>query len=453
MEGADIRNIYERNAVYALLGSLMASGDDRVVIGTVFDLLAVEDLPEPYQEAYSVLIRAWDKFGTLDFIGLMSAIINGNYKRKHELLVELNNIHSEVVSDSLWKHYLKLVLSIVKGRKLNAIGQKIGSTDTMLIDIDEIMQQATADIESIASKYTLTKSRSLRDITSEYLSDMDKIIITGEKYGIRTGLTYEDNIGGYRPGDFILIGGRPKMGKSAVANHIVCECLKENIRVLYVNNEMSNMSVINRIIANLTGISTNRINQPEKMSEREIETVMQGIEKLQSMPLELECMTMKKISDIDIKLSKMRDEGKPAQLVILDYLQLFVPSGQYTSRYERVSDLSTETRLLAADHQVPVIALSQLSRAVESRENKRPVASDLRDSGTLEQDATAVLFIYRDDYYYPDSPTPGMIEINVALSRNGSPGMSEYFYDFDRMRIMKIDSVSDEHALPEYFKK
>jgi replicative DNA helicase len=235
------------------------------------------------------------------------------------------------------------------------------------------------------------------------------------------------------------------MGKSAFANALIVKALAQGKRVMLVNNEMDENSCISRLISNIGGVSCAALQEPEKMTEQQISSVMNASDVLRSYKLNLYCMRFKTPQEILTEAARLNEIGQPIDWLVIDYLQLLQASDKERrkSRYDEVSYISWELKMAANDLKIPVLALSQLNRQLEQRSNKRPIPADLRESGSLEQDATAVMFIYRDEVYNPDSDDVGIAEINVSINSNGKSGVSLLAMDFDRMDIHNIDRYSE----------
>lgn len=336
-----------------------------------------------------------------------------------------------------------MTLVDIKCSKVESLGKSVSVGDPK--GIDEVIESIRHQINEISSKYTVTKTRDLGTICSEYIHNMDKIITHGAPDTIRTGYDYEHYLRGFRPGDYIILAGRPKMGKSAFANALIVKALAQGKRVMLVNNEMDENSCISRLISNIGGVSCAALQEPEKMTEQQISSVMNASDVLRSYKLNLYCMRFKTPQEILTEAARLNEIGQPIDWLVIDYLQLLQASDKERrkSRYDEVSYISWELKMAANDLKIPVLALSQLNRQLEQRSNKRPIPADLRESGSLEQDATAVMFIYRDEVYNPDSDDVGIAEINVSINSNGKSGVSLLAMDFDRMDIHNIDRYSE----------
>lgn len=230
------------------------------------------------------------------------------------------------------------------------------------------------------------------------------------------------------PTDFMIIGARPAMGKTAFAANILENIvLQQGVYTVLYSLEMSSAQIGARMILTQSGISADRIRRGD-LSESDLILLEDARTKLQSAPFFIDDRAPLDISTIISRSRKLKAE-KNLGLIIIDYLQLMTGVRGTDGRQQEVSDISRALKMLAKELKVPVIALSQLNRSLEARNDKRPQMSDLRESGSLEQDADIVVFLYRDDYYHPETKEQGITEAIVAKHRNGPIGTAKMFFD------------------------
>lgn len=226
-------------------------------------------------------------------------------------------------------------------------------------------------------------------------------------------------LGGLQKGKIYILGARPSMGKSAFAMNIA-EHVALTHNVLFISLEMSRKEYAQRLMFGRAGVDVNTINTG-RISDTEIEKVKSQKEYLDSLKLFIETRTPCRVSDIELAMINIISTRGSCDLVIVDYLQLLTPNSKSGKNREvEVAEMSRELKSLAVKYNVPIIVLSQLSRALEAREDKRPMLSDLRESGAIEQDADVVMFVYRDEWYHPDDPASrGKGEILIRKNRGG----------------------------------
>ena len=247
----------------------------------------------------------------------------------------------------------------------------------------------------------------------------------GSVTGIPTGFTDLDyKMAGLQPSDLILLAARPSMGKTAfvlnIAQHVA---FHENKCTAIFSLEMSKEQLVNRLFSLESRVDAQKL-RTGNLQDFEWQELVEGANIIAGSPLIIDDTPGISISEMRSKCRKFKQE-QGLDLIIIDYLQLMSGSGKSVSRQQEVSDISRALKGLARELNVPVIALSQLNRGVEQRDDKRPMMSDLRDSGAIEQDADVVMFIYRDDYYNKDTDRKNISEIIIAKQRNGPVGTTE----------------------------
>ena len=427
-----------------LISTLINSQNNEKVINIIFSLVKSDDIPVSYQSLYKIIEICWRKYNLIEPVSIFMEIENKYEKEsdKKKLMKQFYKLWDLVLSDSFWEHYLSLSLAEIKINKAKIVGSALSDLPNP-ININTMLIESKRMIEDIMNQYTMDSGRSLEDIINEYIDGIDQKISGNDKDTITTGLSFEKHINGFHPGDFIILAGRPKMGKSAIANTIAVNALKRGKRVMLVNNEMDEQSIVNRLIANLYNIDINILQNPKRMDKDNLKYLIRSVDDFrQNYPLELYSMNIKTPGQLFIEFNKLADRDRRPDFIIMDYLQLFRVEGKFNSRYDMVSELSWQVKMLASDLKVPILALSQVNRKCEERKDKRPVPSDLRESGNLEQDATAVMFVYRDEEYNDNTKEPGIAEINVAINRNGTKGIQKYYMDFPHMRLSNLDNRS-----------
>lgn len=318
--------------------------------------------------------------------------------------------------------YKVLVNEVIKQNTF----RQIGST---LEDFKNNFSKAT-DLETTCmdycSKITNIVSGNISDEKLETISAgadevLDDLIKSREKgcVGLDCGFKKVNGIlGGLQPGKMYIIGARPSMGKSALAMNIA-EHVSKDKNVLFVSLEMSKKEYAQRLMIGRAGIDINRVNIG-MISDSEIERVKSQKDYLNQLNLFIETKSPCRVSDIELAIINLMSTRGSCDLVIIDYLQLLTPSSHTRSRENEVAEMSRDIKSLAVKYNIPIIVLSQLSRALESRDDKRPMLSDLRESGAIEQDADVVMFVYRDEWYHPEDPVArGTGDLLVRKNRGG----------------------------------
>jgi replicative DNA helicase len=235
--------------------------------------------------------------------------------------------------------------------------------------------------------------------------------------------------GGFQRSDLIIVAGRPAMGKTAfctnIAHHIAAG--GQRLPVAVFSLEMSKEQLVQRILSSEAKIESNRL-RSGRISQNEWEPITEAIGNLSELPIFIDDTPNVTVTEIRSKARRLQaEQGGSLGLILLDYLQLM--EGSSDNRVQELSRITRSLKGLARELSVPIIALSQLSRSVEARTNKRPMMSDLRESGSIEQDADLVIMLYRDEYYNPDSPDRGIAEVIITKHRNGPTGIVKLLFD------------------------
>ena len=263
--------------------------------------------------------------------------------------------------------------------------------------------------------------------------------------GVETGFKELDKkTAGLQKSDLILIAARPSMGKTALALNIAeYAAFRKNRTVMIFSLEMSKEQLVNRLVAMESYVDASRIRIGD-IEEAEWESVMNSASIIGRSKLVIDDTASISVAEMRTKCRRQKLEGG-LDMVLVDYLQLMTSgtTRKDAGRQQEISDISRSLKTLARELNVPVVALSQLSRAVEQRPDKRPMLSDLRESGAIEQDADVVMFIYRDDYYHPDTDEKNIAEIIVAKQRNGSVGPLKLGWRPEYTKFMNIDYSRD----------
>lgn len=307
-------------------------------------------------------------------------------------------------------------------------------------------------VNEVARKRTTSAFDSIKDISQLVLKQTeDRMNNRGHTTGLATGFYGLDKITlGLHPEELIILAARPAMGKSALAMNIAVNVAKQNKNghacVAVFSLEMASDQIVSRLVSAESGVESGKI-RSGYLDPKEWRQFEAGIESLSKLNLYFNDSSVVTVNEIRAKCRKLHSEGK-LDLVIIDYLQLINGDGGRNNRQEEVAAISRSLKQLARELKIPIIALAQLSRDVEKREDRKPIMADLRESGSIEQDADLVLFIYRDEYYKKDKTSkPGIAEVIVAKNRAGSSGDTlEFLFQpsLSRFRNMAEDYLEEE---------
>ena len=294
-------------------------------------------------------------------------------------------------------------------------------------DADDILEEAEKKVFEITNSRATSDYVPIRQIVKDAVERIGIAArMEGPVTGVATGFTDLDyNTSGLQPSDLILIAARPSMGKTAfvlnIAQHI---CFKDHKGAVIFSLEMSRDQLMNRLISLESHVDSKSIRNGN-VSAKDWEGIIEGASVIGESHLIIDDTPGITIGELRSKCRKYKAENKDLAVVIIDYLQLMSGSKRSDSRQQEISDISRALKSLARELNLPIVALSQLSRAVEKRDDHRPMLSDLRESGAIEQDADVVMFLYRDDYYNKDTDKKGIAEVIIAKQRNGPIGTTE----------------------------
>jgi len=319
-------------------------------------------------------------------------------------------------------------------------------------DAAELLDEAETKIFSLndEASRTSTSIQKLDELIPQSIERMNEIAKNGfSLLGASTG--YKDLDGklqGLQKGDLIIVAARPSMGKTALAMNVVENfILNKEIPggVLVFSLEMPAESLTTRLLASNAKIDQQKV-RSASMNQTDLKKFMESSSKLKDLPLYIDDSSMLSPMELRARARRIaRQEPKGLSLIVVDYLQLMQLPASQENRVNQISEISRSLKMLAKELNVPVIALSQLNRAVEQRPNKRPIMADLRDSGAIEQDADVILFIYRDEVYNEDSEEGNKAEIIIGKQRNGPIGKINltFLKEFTRFEDFAVDSYYD----------
>lgn len=322
-------------------------------------------------------------------------------------------------------YYATLLKDKAIFRELIKIGNNIVELGYEEQELEDTIDKAQSDI------FNLSQDRDSRELTPiSVISDPvwqqieKRSESTNPLLGLDTGFNDLNNITlGLQPSDFIVIAARPSMGKTAFCLNIAETIgVRQEKSVAVFSLEMSKEQLMQRLIASNSGIDSQKLRTGKNLSDEDWDRMSLSLARLSEAPIYIDDTPVMSVMDIRSKARRLKSRNKDLGLIIIDYLQL-MKGNNPNNRVQELSEISRGLKTLARELEVPVIGLSQLSRSVESRQNKRPMLSDLRESGAIEQDADLVFFLYRHEYYEPeDVDSKGICEVIIAKQRNGPTG-------------------------------
>ena len=410
-------------AEQSVIGSMIM---DKDAIVTAMEILQKEDF---YHQQYGVLFDAMVELYSaglpVDLITLQNKLKSKDIPKEVSALEFIRDSLSAVPTSANIKYYAKIVKEHSVKRKLIRITENIenecyaGTTS-----LEKVLDKTEQEVFALLSHRTSGEFVPIRQVVINALEKIERASKqTGTVTGIPTGFIDLDyRTAGLQPSDLILVAARPSMGKTAfVLNIAQYVAFHEKMCTAIFSLEMSKEQLVNRLFSLEAKVDAQAL-RTGNLSDSDWEKLVEGAGIIGDSELIIDDTPGISIGELRSKCRKYKLEHD-LKLIIIDYLQLMSGSGRNSdSRQQEISDISRSLKALARELNVPVIALSQLSRAVEQRTDHKPMLSDLRESGAIEQDADVVMFIYRDDYYYKDSEFKGISEIIIAKQRNGPIG-------------------------------
>jgi replicative DNA helicase len=317
----------------------------------------------------------------------------------------------------------------------------------------DLLERAERSVLEVAQDERQKAFRSIEEILDEETDKLHRLSIAKTSLtGTPSGFKDIDELtGGFQPGNLVVIAARPSMGKSALVANIAENASLKGHAVALFSLEMSESELAQRFVASQARIRGEELRRG-RVSEDRWQKILDTCQKLSEAPLWIDDSSDTSVLDVRAKARRLHHQiDGGLKLIVIDYLQLMRHEGQIESRVQQVGQISRGLKGLARELGVPVIALSQLSRAVEQRGGeKKPILSDLRDSGEIEQDSDLVMFIYREEYYDKESERPGEADIIVAKHRNGPVGQVSLYFQASQTRYRDLDLQRTPDYTPDY---
>ncbi len=424
----DKGNLLPQNieAEEAVLGAILVNPE---VLTKVVETLKPESFYKPaHKFVYEAMLQLFNSNERIDIVSVSDVL---SYNSKLETVggrAFINDLSYKTITTSNIEYYARIVQEKAVKRALISAGSEIVSFGYDMNPIDESLESAEKLIFDIASKKATTDLSHIKDLV---LNTYEKIEYRyehkDELLGLRTDFYELDRLtNGLQKSDLIILAARPSMGKTAFALNIAQNvAIKEKVPVAIFSLEMSKEQLVQRMLCSQAEVDTQRL-KTGNMQSKDWDKLASAMNDFANAPIFIDDTSGCTLTDIRAKCRRLKMEQKNLGLVVIDYLQLMEGSGR-EERMQQISAISRGLKTLARELDIPVIALSQLSRAVESRTDKRPMLSDLRESGAIEQDADIVMFIYRDEYYKKGedddetlkAASKGESEIIIAKHRNG----------------------------------
>ena len=427
MEEALLKRVLPHSieAEQSVIGSMIMDKEAIVVASEV--LFGDDFYSKQYGVLFDTMVELNEEGRPVDLVTLQDKLKEKDVPPEVSSLEFIRDLITAVPTSANIKYYANIVAEKATLRKLIKLNEEIANTCYVGKEsLEVILEETEKKVFNLVQRRNTGEFVPIRQVV---MNAMEKIETASKNKGAVTGIAtgfidLDYRTAGMQPSDLILVAARPSMGKTAfvlnIAQHVA---FKLNETVAIFSLEMSKEQLVNRLFSLESRVDSQHI-RTGQLSDAEWENLIESAGVIGKSNLIIDDTPGISIADLRSKCRKFKLEHN-LRMIIIDYLQLMSGSGRSDSRQQEISDISRSLKALARELSVPVIALSQLSRAVEQRPDHRPMLSDLRESGAIEQDADVVMFIYRDDYYNHDTDRKDIAEIIIAKQRNGPIGTVE----------------------------
>lgn len=422
-----IQNIQPHSieAEQSVLGSMLL--DNEAVAAALEELEGQDFYLEAHKEIFETILDIYDRGNPVDLVTVIEGLKQRGSLEAVGGSIYVSDLSVSVPSTANVGYYIKIIEEKSILRKLiKASNEIIRDSYEASEDLDIIIDSAEKKIFDISQRKNVRSFEQVKTILLETYNKIEELSKNkGKIVGVETGFRdFDLRTSGLNASDFILVAARPSMGKSSFAVNIAQYAAVHNqVPVAIFSLEMSKDQLVQRMLSSEANVELQKIRSGD-LDEGDWLRLVQAAEPLSNAPIFIDDTPAITAMEIRSKARRLKLEHGLG-LIVIDYLQLMAGRGRYESRQQEVSEISRSLKALARELDVPVIALSQLSRAPEARQDHRPMLSDLRESGAIEQDADIVIFLYRDEYYNPETEKKNIAEAIIAKQRNGPTGTVE----------------------------
>lgn len=403
----------------AILGGIFVEPD---LFEEILEILTPEDFFKGmYSNIFRAMLQVYRQSNEVDIVLIQDKLLREHQMSEESIEEELKKIVEDSYSAVNLREYARLIREKAILRRLGEVGRKITEIAYREDrDAEDILDEAEALVLKVDQKKKGKEIISLREAAKIEFDRLEKIEANqGETVGITTGFSQLDkDTGGLNPSDLIILAARPAMGKTAFALNLVLNAAKKGGKsVLVFSLEMSTQQLYQRFMSIEAGVPLSKIRNGhlDMKDWRNLGAATEVVGNYDITIADIPNVNVLEIRAIARKIKSRQD----LDMIVIDYLQLIRGGSKTENRQQEISEISRSLKSLARELDIPIVALSQLSRSPEARTDKRPMLSDLRESGAIEQDADVVAFLYRDDYYNPESQDAGITEVIIGKQRNG----------------------------------
>lgn len=435
-------------AEQSVVGSMIIDPEAIVVASSI--LTAEDFYHKPYKLLYSAILDLDAAGMAIDTVTLQARLREMDAPEDLASNATLSELVAAVPLSTNVRHYAEIVADKAQLRRMIRAMEEL--TTVCYADRDKAADVGAALEKQVFQLLSVNRGRDLTPISTIVMNALDRISLASNSNSTVTGLAtgfadLDFKTSGFQPSDLILIAARPSMGKTAFVLNIAAHmAFHDNKHVAIFSLEMSKDQLINRLFAQEANVDAGKL-RTGRLQDSEWDRLVHSADVIGKSNLMIDDTPGISIAELRSKCRRMKLEHG-LDCVMIDYLQLMTAGGGRSSesRQQEISEISRSLKAIAREMNVPVIALSQLSRAVEQRPDHRPVLSDLRESGAIEQDADVVMFLYRDDYYNPDSEKRGVAEVLIRKQRNGPIGNVELAWLAEYTKFASLERQSGQEG-------
>ena len=408
----------------SVLGAMLLSA---TAVGTVSEILSASDFyRESHAKVYRAALALWAKGEPVDAITIVDELDERGELEDVGGQGRVAELAALVPSTSNVEHYARIVKEMATLRGLVRAGQEIARLGQERPgEVTDLVDRAEQIVFELGQQRVTSDFAHIELLLKESFERITQLYEAGaEVTGIPSGFRELDLLtSGFQPGNLVILAARPSMGKSALGLCIAANLgVRHEVPVALFTLEMSKSEVTQRMMCSEAKVESQRL-RTGRLSPEDWPRLTAACDRLMKAPIYVDDSGSTTIMELRSKARRLKSREPALGLIIVDYLQLMTSGASVENRVQEVSQISRALKVLARDLEVPIVAMSQLSRAVEQRHDKRPILSDLRESGSLEQDSDLVAFVYRDEYYLgEESEQQGIAEVHLAKHRNGPTG-------------------------------
>lgn len=434
---------YSNEAEESVLGILLLAGDK---IDTALELIRAEDFYNPiHADIFRAMVSLSAKSAPIDLLTTIEELRKMGKLEEIGGVAYLGDLSNKVVTTLNIEYYLQIIKdkSILR-QLIEASAQTLDYAYEDSEEVGTILEFAEKGIFDISQDLHSKGLSPLKEVLIDTFDVLEKRMESDESLtGVTSGFIDLDNkLSGFQKSDLVLLAARPSMGKTALMVNFALNAAIAGKKVAVFSLEMSQNQLAQRMMSAMSHVDLQKIISG-KLESEDLPRLLEGISVLQQFNISIDDTAG--ITPLELKAKARKLKAKEGlDLIVIDYLQLMEMGGRNENRTQEISAISRNLKAIAKELDVPVIALSQLSRATEVRQDKRPILSDLRESGAIEQDADVVLFLYRDEYYNPETEKRNIGEVIIAKHRNGPTGAVELTFLGQYTKFVNMARGSDQ---------